>query len=194
MTLIIDYLLSMLKYSIVFTPIYIIFRIQYLKKVKTVNIYREITLLLFIIYLISIASQTIIPEWNISNGRLHINWRIDFINQINLIPFKTIGMYLTNIETDIIALYNILGNTILFSPFGAFLPMLWKKFDSLKRELLIAFLITSLIECMQIFLNRTVDIDDIILNIVGIIFGYAIFIILKSSKKFLYFINKIRFS
>ncbi|OON93860.1 MAG: hypothetical protein ATN32_08610 [Candidatus Epulonipiscium fishelsonii] len=158
--------------------------------------HREITLVMFVAYMIGMFSQTIIPKWEIIDGSIFFDLRTDYI-RINLEPFKTIRNYLRSsnlsVERFIISTFNILGNTILFSPFGFFFALLWKKLDYFMVEILMGFLITFGIESLQIFLNRAVDIDDLILNTVGIVFGYIIFRILKIFKKWYKLVEKIRY-
>lgn len=90
----------------------------------------------------------------------------------NLIPFRSIGTQLEYI-TEWWALKNILGNIIPFMPFGFLLSMVYNKVDSLFRCLAAGILFVLFVELFQ-FLTKlgSFDVDDIILNLLGILLGY----------------------
>ena len=61
---IIGYILNMMPYMIITIPIYLIIRIVIFKtKKKEFNWYHETGLFLFVIFLVGLASQTIIPKF-----------------------------------------------------------------------------------------------------------------------------------
>lgn len=166
----------MLPYMICFIPILLI--IRYLKyiKLKKINYYHEVLLFIFYIFLIGLISQTII-----TNNIGYIN-----INKINIIPFKfIIDMYNKDINYFII---NFLGNIIMFIPIGLCIPLLWN--ISNKKVLLIGFSLSMFIELCQLFLNRNTDIDDVILNTIGVFIGIIIYNLL--NKKYNLKINKFK--
>lgn len=82
---------------------------------------------------------------------------------VNLIPFA--GMTADFVNTCL--------NVLLFVPLGIFLPVLWKKYRTLKPMLLAAFCLTLLIEVSQLFTYRITDINDILTNIFGAWLGYT---------------------
>lgn len=99
--------------------------------------------------------------------------------RMNLIPFKTIGGYIAAFfegsMNSYIPLTNLLGNMLMFLPMGIYLPLLFRKIDTVKKCLLINVAFLFIIEVLQILTRRgSFDIDDFILNILGILFGYAI--------------------
>lgn len=96
----------------------------------------------------------------------------------NYVPFKTIVPYLRGHPTWIVAIYNIGGNIVSFIPLGFFVPILYHRpLLLLKHVLIFAFLLSLTLEVMQILLQSGVfDIDDIILNVFGAIFGYGVLI------------------
>ena len=93
----------------------------------------------------------------------------------NFVPFKTIIYYLflaNEINTNI-RVENLAGNIIGFIPFGVILPLLSRKFMSLKKVMLATFCLSFMFECMQlIFRFGSFDVDDLILNTLGGIVGY----------------------
>ena len=89
----------------------------------------------------------------------------------NFIPFKEIMRYK---YTSNLFYKNVLGNVLLFIPFGYFVNNMLKN----KKVFIsiIVTLITSLsIEIIQMNIGRSFDIDDIILNVCGRIIGYLIY-------------------
>ncbi len=106
----------------------------------------------------------------------HIDIRI---GEISFIPFK--GMFeMLQGGINTYAIINILGNIIMFMPIGFLAPLLWIKLESLKKIVLLGFGTSLLIEITQLFLVRGTDIDDLILNTIGTILGYLVFIALKN--------------
>lgn len=89
----------------------------------------------------------------------------------NFIPFKEIMRYK---YTSNLFYKNVLGNVLLFIPFGYFVN---NKLKNKKVFIsIIVTLITSLsIEIIQMNIGRSFDIDDIILNVCGGIIGYLIY-------------------
>ncbi|CDM69867.1 Hypothetical protein CM240_2750 [Clostridium bornimense] len=75
------------------------------------------------------------------------------------------------------------------------LPILWKNLKILKKCFFIGLITSLSIEVLQLIENilflgfRSVDIDDVIFNVIGIIIGYCLFEIICKSK-FNFLINK----
>ena len=192
MGLILMYIMSMIGYMIVALPFYVVGRIVFLKKKqKQIIIMNEIIILIFVLYLIGLASQTIIPNWNMGivsdTGEFFFDVHLsNEISKVNLIPFHTLSQYIFETNTSVdawgsVSLLNISANLLLFSPLGFFIPMIWKRRHSLKKVLLLGLAVTCLIEFVQLFVGRSTDIDDVILNTLGIIIGYGIFSLLHST-------------
>jgi len=103
---------------------------------------------------------------------------------INFVPFKTIFYYLGgNVDSNIV-LENLLGNILAFSPMGVLLPILFNNCKNLKNILLISFLVSLSIEITQLLFSLgSCDIDDIILNVLGAVIGFAVYKALKCVMK-----------
>lgn len=68
---------------------------------------------------------------------------------------------------------NIVGNIFVFSPFG-WLGIAFKKLFKIGPLALVFMLAISIIEFLQYYTRRgTADIDDIFLNTLGMLLGYA---------------------
>lgn len=96
----------------------------------------------------------------------------------NLCPFREIRRFLS--YRDILGtravFLNLAGNVIGFMPFGALLPVLARSARKWWKTVLISFEISSLVEVSQlIFQVGCFDVDDIMLNTLGGLLGYAVF-------------------
>jgi len=97
------------------------------------------------------------------------------ISQINLIPF-----YFGKYGLTPASFWGMVNNIILTMPFGFGLNFIakvkTKKFISLAFALGLGFEITQLI--ISLFLRypyRTIDVNDVIMNATGVLFGYGLF-------------------
>lgn len=70
-------------------------------------------------------------------------------------------------------------NIILFLPLWFFLPLLYQKYNSLSKGLLLGFIFSLSIEITQIFGFGTTDVNDLITNTVGSDLGYGIYKLLN---------------
>lgn len=74
------------------------------------------------------------------------------------------------------AIVNLAGNVVLFLPLGFLPPLLWKGFRKLFKCLLWCGLIIVCVELCQLFaLVGNCDIDDLLLNLVGVGMGYGLY-------------------
>lgn len=133
---------------------------------------------IFIAYLTAVAVITLFP--------ILIDEKVEYFGNstwYNIIPFKTIIQTLQyGITTTAIA--QILGNILMSVPFGVFV-MLFLRNPKWWKMLLFALLLTVGVELSQLIIGlaisnmyRTIDIDDIILNVIGTYLGYGIYKIL----------------
>ena len=175
-----NYIINMIPYMIIAVPIYFIIRFLMLRKSsRKFNLYHEIALLIFVIFIVGLASQTVIPKIE-----LGINGNINILKNgkhgINLLPlkvlFETYREVFINLNINYFII-NFLGNIIMFMPIGFFIPLLWEIPD--KKIIIVGFLFSLFIEVCQLFLNRGTDVDDLILNTLGTILGLLVY-------KFLY--------
>ena len=187
-----SYIISALKYAIVFSFIYIITKFIYLKHNKKKFVLKsEILYIIFGAYIVALLSQTIIPIWNIFfiDGKFSIEISTYNSRCLNVIPFKTILDYLTGANdfydnaNMTIRVVNLLGNICLFIPFGFLFPMVSDKFSKAHITIIFGFLLSLFIEIMQFFVERSSDIDDIILNCIGVILGFVCYKIFKKIIK-----------
>ena len=81
------------------------------------------------------------------------------------------------------AIVNLVGNIIMFLPLGFFPSLLWKAFQKWWKMLLWGTGIIACVELIQLFaLVGNCDIDDLLLNLAGILMGYGLCSVLRWIK------------
>lgn len=145
---------------LIFTVVIVTIRLMYLyvHKEKFV-IYKEISMLAFLLYSLLLFYVVTFQD---------VNYGTD-----NFIPFKEILRYEVGSRVFI---RNILGNIILFIPFGIFVSFFLKT-RKIYPIFIISLITSSVIEYSQLKIGRTFDIDDIILNMLGGLIGYFVYLI-----------------
>lgn len=109
-------------------------------------------------------------------GSLMLNFGGKHEGPANLVPFTTILPYLRGDKGWLIAGINLLGNIILPAPVGWLVPLI-NRGTCWKTMLTIALIVAFALETMQaIFHVGIFDIDDVILNALGVMTGYWAFL------------------
>ena len=138
-------------------------RVCYLIKSKeTLVLYKELSMLIFGIYILCLFQVVTFQD--------DVSWATN-----NFIPFKEIMRY--NI-TSRLFFKNVLGNMIMFLPFGFFVSF-YLKSEKITLPLFLILIASISIEIVQLLIGRVFDVDDIILNILGGLLGYGIYFILR---------------
>lgn len=119
-------------------------------------------------------------------GSMRFNFGGQQTGPANLVPFKSILPYLLGERGFIIAIINLVGNIVLLVPVGFLVPCIYRNM-TWKKCLLIAVATGLAIEGMQEVLHVGIfDIDDVILNGLGVVVGYRAYMFLakmSASKK-----------
>lgn len=97
---------------------------------------------------------------------------------VNLVPFRTILRFIRHFDTDLFGV-NIVGNIVMFIPWGFGLVLLWKKNRKIRVILALSLSLTLFIETCQLFIGRSADVDDLILNFAGSCLGAGLYFLLK---------------
>lgn len=100
--------------------------------------------------------------------------RIESGEGINLAPFRTIAGLILRFSPDVF-LVNIVGNIVMFMPWGFGLALLWKGKQKVLSVALHSLALPVFIETCQLFIGRSVDVDDVILNFTGSCLGAALY-------------------
>jgi len=140
-------------------------RVAYIvKNHKKIALYRELLALIFIVYVISLFHVVSFQDVNFGSN--------------NYIPFKEMFRY------ELFSpkfMKNILGNVLLFIPFGFFVSYFLKA-RKIGWPILLTTITSLTIEFVQLKIGRVFDIDDIILNIIGGFIGYLLFVALDAIR------------
>lgn len=111
-----------------------------------------------------------------------LSYRETLRNNINLKPFYTIDNYLNVIKNYPQSSYftqcviELLGNVLLFIPAGWLLPRLFQAMRKFFPFIFTCLLCIFFVESLQLLtLLGHFDVDDIILNLFGILVGYIIY-------------------
>ena len=75
----------------------------------------------------------------------------------------------------------IVGNLLMFIPMGILLSLCLKNINR-KNMFKYAILIPLTIEVIQLVVGRSFDIDDLVMNFLGIVIGYYIVELVKKLK------------
>ncbi len=126
-------------------------------------------------------------------GRASIYFKLsnlEYFRFSNLTPFRSIKAYLLPNVSLSLKIKNIGGNILILIPLSFFLMLKNDKFQKERYQILVNGLIVLLIEVFQVLtVTGTFDIDDIILNLGGvIIFTFLItrFKLIDKIKKLFY--------
>ncbi len=152
---------------VIVLSIIIILRIAFiLKSERSFAIYEEIFKLLFIAYVLVLFELVSSQDVSIIGGT-------------NLVPFREIFRY----KFGSVSFYKqVVGNIVLFIPLGYFASY-YCKIKKISIISLVVMLISLIIESVQHFIGRSFDVDDILLNVVGGIIGFLIYISLSAIER-----------
>lgn len=137
---------------------------------------REGALALFWMFCGGMAVLTLTPRWVVWSlvDLLHgCRWNVgDY-------PFFEWGlMNLRPFQTFRFSAYFVLGNLVMFIPFGFFTALLWRGW-SWRRTLGLGLCLSGCIECWQLCIGRAFDIDDLMLNTLGTLCGFWLWLPLR---------------
>lgn len=156
--IIIDIFINIWPMLLIFVVIISSIRITYLIVQKQAFVfYKEILALAFIIYILSLFYVVTFQD---------VSWSTS-----NFTPLKEMFRYRLGSPLFI---RNVIGNLILFMPYGFFVSYILR-LDKKYIILLLSLLTSLTIEFTQMAIGRVFDIDDIILNVTGSLLGYILY-------------------
>ena len=134
-------------------------RLTYLIKNKQkFSIGNEMMMLTFIVYVLCLFQ--IVTSGDVSG-----------VHGINVTLFKELTRYQIGSR---LFYRNIVGNIIMFIPFG-FFTSFYLKLDKKRIIFYLTLIVSVVIEFIQLKIGRAFDVDDIILNMVGGMLGYYLY-------------------
>lgn len=101
-----------------------------------------------------------------------------FVYNYNVVPFRTIAMYIrhANLFPMRTWVINLFGNVGVFMPYGLMLPYLFRVARRYRLFLLLFGCPLVGLEVLQMLLRvGSLDVDDLILNILGASLAYSLF-------------------
>lgn len=150
---------------IIITVILSSLRIAYLIcRHKKFQLHKEMIYLISIIYILCLFHVVTFQAVNYGTS--------------NFVPFKEIFRYSFGSHKFI---KNIVGNIMMFVPYG-FLASYLLKNKKFSVILILTTVASLTIETVQYYIGRVFDVDDIILNLVGGILGFLMYVGLDAIK------------
>ena len=142
---------------------------------------RELQLLFVYICIVVVARFTFFP-FSTVNGKIQplifestkaFSFRVNWIPFVNLFDYPEMR--------DI--LINVIGNTAMFIPLGIVWPSVYKDLNKHWNVISAGIGFSLFIEILQLpFYDRVSDIDDLLLNSLGFIIGYLIYLFVSAIK------------
>ena len=174
--------ISLLTGELCFTVLWLLSRGMIWMQQKKVVWKREALLLLMYINLAVLIRFVFYPFFTVNGEVQPLNINMSSLQplRINLIPLVNILDYDIKREAAI----NIIGNISMFIPTGVIMPILYKRLDCFWKVLLAGAGLSFVIEVIQLlFPGSVTDIDDLILNTLGVAVGYGIYAACKRLKR-----------
>lgn len=154
----IDVIVNLWPMLTLISVVLITIRLTYLlNNHKKINISKELISLSFIIYIMLLFELVTTTDFESYSN--------------NFIPFKEMLRYSF---TSKLFYRNVIGNIVLFVPFGYFVSY-YCKLNKVYLSFFVTFITSLSIELIQMGIGRSFDIDDIILNVIGGIAGYILY-------------------
>ena len=129
-----------------------------IKNKEKLIVSNEIMMLTFIVYILCMFQ--IVTSQDVSS-----------VHGVNITLFKELTRY--QIGTKLFY-RNIIGNIIMFIPFG-FFTSYYLKLNKKSIIFYLTLVVSIVIELIQLKIGRAFDVDDIILNMAGSLIGYFVY-------------------
>ena len=138
---------------------------------------RLLSKVLFVVYILFLLYFLIFSDWY---GRSGVMQEYHY----NLTPFDEIKRFWNyRRQLGIWSGINLLGNVIVFLPFGFFAPLASKK-RSFLGTIGSGFFLSLLVETFQLITKvGRFDVDDLMLNTLGVFCGYLMFMACNAMRR-----------
>lgn len=170
--------------SAIAVPCWLVFRLYRLRTPgHRLSFHREILLLIFVVYLSGLATATLLPNHN-SHLAAEPAVGIDLHPDLASLTCSS-AVLPRGSRARFFCGYNTKGNILLFFPLGILLPLVWWRLR-FWTGIQIAIALSSSIELFQYFsrtwINRTADVNDVILNVLGASLGLSLVFLLRFHR------------
>lgn len=138
---------------------------------------REGALALFWMFCGGMAVLTLTPRW--------VVWSlVDILHgygwNVGQYPFFELGAVNWKLfQTIQFSPYFLVGNVVMFIPFGFCISLLWRGWRW-RRALGLGLCLSGFIECWQLLVGRAFDVDDLWLNTLGVLGGFWLWLALRA--------------
>ena len=142
------------------------------------KIFRAVGKVLFLLYVVFLIYFLFLAEWY---GRTGISEEYRY----NLELFREIKRFIIYREQlGVFAVFaNLAGNILIFVPYGFFISVASRERGFFKT-LFFSMGLSLCVEIIQLFTRvGSFDVDDILLNTIGGVFGYIIFLICNGIRR-----------
>ena len=174
--------ISFLELECCFAVVWLLCRSIVWIKQRHIDWKREAVLLIMFINLAVLIRFTFFPVLRV-NGLVQpllFDASAIFPLRVNLIPF----VHLLYFDSKRDMLLNLVGNVTMFIPSGIVLPIIYRRLDRFWKVTAVGAMISLCIEVAQLpFSVRASDVDDLILNTLGVMIGYGIYAAVKCLKR-----------
>lgn len=147
---------------------------------------KNIAIAAFAVYAVLLVRATILPSFLLFRADPYVYEKDTLViyigtglSEVNLIPFKSIAEQFGH--SLIYGAFQTLSNIALLMPYAYLSRLLFESF-TMKKTVIVGLLISCAIEMIQFFEPRSVDIDDVILNMIGVVLGCLLF---EKTKRWL---------
>ena len=174
--------ITYLQMVLVISILWLIVRMICCLKAKQFGWKRELQLMLVYICLVVVVRFTFCPFGKVDGKIQPLVFDKEKILPlwVNFKPF----IYWFDYPTLKEALLNLIGNVAMFIPLGIVWPAVFKKLNTHGKVVAAGFGVSLTIEILQLpFFDRASDIDDLILNTLGFLIGYGIYLLVRRVKK-----------
>lgn len=164
------------------SSIWILCRVMVWKMRRRIDWKRELQLILVYICIIVVVRYTFCPFGKVDGKIQPLIFDVAKMlpPRINLVPLVHLLDYAIAGEATL----NIVGNTTMFIPIGIIFPIVYTKLNTHAKVIAAGVGFSLCIEILQIpFYDRVSDVDDLILNSVGFLSGYGIYLLIKRIKR-----------
>lgn len=140
---------------------------------------KKVVSLIFIIYCLILLKLILFKYPRALIKELLVCWNLEMLDRnikdANFIPFSSIRRDILTLNSYYIKV--LIYNIMAFIPMGFLLPLISKRARNMYFTIIIAIVFSFLIEITQLItVLGTFDIDDILLNTLGTLIGYVLYL------------------
>lgn len=134
----------------------------------------------FLIYILTLLYLLLFSKTLQRNeASLDYRYNLEFLKEIK----RYMSWALQNNEGAKEMLVNVIGNIVLFMPFGVLFPKAFKTNIKLWQIVIYGFLFSLIVEGIQLYTKKgSFDVDDLFLNSIGVSIGFLLYKLFFKQK------------